>query len=256
VVKSEHPHRAETYDANMSGAGDWKTGIDPKAVITQHVVGKDGGRRRYLLKSAGNHINSAKYQESMKPAWSEMTAQAIFHAAGMGNNCQKVHVSEINGHHATVVHMEEGYHMADSWSPNLHPSPKAETLRRIAVIDNYISNRDRHSQNILVHLEDDHGNDGTGHVVCIDHGRAFAYHRRAPERQVSGLLEPDDAFDIMHKANIPTPETYKWWQEVAPKMREAFHKHADLLPPQEAQHYKESEQRLYEAIENRLRLAK
>lgn len=146
------------------------------------------------------------YHEAMHPklkawsahphqGWAEMTNQALYHAAGIGNIHQRVHVAEHNmgpgleKEPALVVHMEKGW---DHLEPGagMQPVPRTRAdARKIAVMDFLSNNLDRHWGNLLYkqdggmkNVRDENGQlslksfpSTTSSVLAIDHGRSFQY---------------------------------------------------------------------------------
>jgi len=110
-----------------------------------------------------------------------MTSQALYHAGGIGDLHQKVHVANhpvpINSKPtevpAIVIHMEPDYETAYNRStrydakPADHESNK-EAAKKMFLMD-YLSNQsDRHEGNLMLHKE-------TGKPMAIDNAQSFYY---------------------------------------------------------------------------------
>lgn len=110
--------------------------------------------------------------------WAEMANQALYHAAGIGDLHQKVHVAEhdtpTGKEPALVVHLAPGYLPAGERHQPALPEGQ-EAARKIGVMDFLTNNLDRHGGNLLV------SHDGK-RVLTIDHSRSFQYMRPSVAR--------------------------------------------------------------------------
>ena len=142
--------------------------------IPKEVLGVGG--ESFMVKPYHEEVGQAKMKKWTKhlhQGWSEMTSQALYHAAGIGHLHQNVHVSEHNmgpGHEAEpalVVHISPEYKPVSS----VGISPLGEQLqnvRKIGLMDYLMGNLDRHSGNLLIKPVN-------GEPLAIDHSRSFQY---------------------------------------------------------------------------------
>jgi hypothetical protein len=128
---------------------------------------------RAMIKPYHEKLNRhLTYQRFPIQGWAEMTNQALYHAADIGDLHQKVHVLEHNMDHgpepALVIHM------SDKASPSfLIPSGDVSSLTRsqcqkIALLDFVTNNLDRHAGNLMIDID-------SMSPLAIDHGRSFQY---------------------------------------------------------------------------------
>jgi len=186
--------------------------------------------------------------------WAELTNQALYHAAGIGDLHQKVHASDHDeqmGMPAVVVHLEAGHsvvgkHTASHW---LKQSPQLKTqARKIAFMDFLSSNYDRHSKNLMVNS--DHSK-----LLAIDHGFSFQYMMptlRYPDdsygppaeefantynkatRSVAGDLNLSEWSkpEELTKAARNFAPVFDWWSQVGDNVRAKMHQHLQYIKDQ------------------------
>lgn len=165
-------------------------GITKKVLYDVPVAGSVSGmQKRYLVKPYHERIVSrvSKWMQHPHQGWAEMANQALYHAGGIGNLHQHVHVSEHDfmdpksvpegyrpGVHnfnpkepALVVHLAPEHVPAASASQALLPEGR-HAARQIAIMDFLTNNLDRHGGNLLRHY--------SGKApLAIDHSRSFQY---------------------------------------------------------------------------------
>jgi hypothetical protein len=144
----------------------------------------------------------AKWGKLPINGWAEMTNQALYHAGGIGDLHQRVHVSEHNmgpGHEqepALVVRMDQHAKGMDSWSA----TPETEHgARKIALMDFLSNNLDRHYGNLMQHRL-------TNAPIAIDHDRSFQYQnvykwKGSPVRSQPREME-DNLGDYVHRSAL------------------------------------------------------
>lgn len=197
------------------------------------VVVKGSGENRFLVKPYHEKIFGfmPKYDRPKVQGWAEMTHQAIYHAAGIGQNHQKVFVHDHKMGGAVpspglVVHMEdpEKYDIAHDFDkrPEGSAEQKANyhnSMGKMHILDYLTNNEDRHTFNYMVNKE-------THHVMAIDNGRAFHY----PED-----IKTDLPYYTMTKyGNDPSrinniSHHLKWVSENEGKIKAAFDKRLPLI---------------------------
>jgi Phosphatidylinositol 3- and 4-kinase len=162
-------------------------GVSAKVVYKVHSANNLPNGKMVLVKPYHEKLHpKAKYWQAHPiNGWAEMTNQALYHAAGMGDSHQEVHVSEhdmgpgFDKHPAIVVHMDP---QAD-YVEHLHPmdfDPKMGVeAAKIGVMDFLSNNLDRHRHNLLVRTDGATNSSGmpfSAKLLAIDHGRSFQYH--------------------------------------------------------------------------------
>ena len=169
--------------------------------------------------------------------WAEMTHQAVYHAAGLGDHHQRVHVAnaKINGRSTPLVaiHLEHNaVPLCDSeWGDLRHPHHD-DVARKMAWLDTLQNVPDRHYSNLVV--------SPGGHLVAIDHGLALrfkhpkdevdgssiaSHHRNSALDLVSTLIPPRTGTPYAHAqalADASYRPTRAWWKEVGGKIREVL----------------------------------
>jgi hypothetical protein len=110
--------------------------------------------------------------------WAEMTNQALYHAANIGELHQRVHVQrvayqkgkEVQHGPSLVIHMAPGAQTVSQLGDTSEAfSPKQrDQARKIAVMDFLSNNLDRHDTNLLALPEKDQ-------LLAVDHSRSFQY---------------------------------------------------------------------------------
>lgn len=208
------------------------TGVEPKAVYSH-------GDRHYLVKPSNG-------------AWTEMTSQALYHAAGIGHLHQQVHVSYVSRVPATVIHMAPEaltWDQAASRGMTDHRTdwlvdhePHRFDLQRIGLMDLATHNFDRHSSNIMVHPD--------GRPLAIDHGQAFFEDHQIARQQTpmpdapdAGIQEDLDSISKDFGSRLyatealrlaPLPETdmhplWDWWDGAKSGILKKYKEHLNML---------------------------
>jgi hypothetical protein len=167
--------------------------------------------------------------------------------------------------HAIAIHMEPDAKQANEASAEQDPrfekmlnNPEhIQSLKKAGLMDWLTSNSDRHSANILIKPN--------GEPIMIDSGRSLFNDRAHGVGAETEYEHPDDKawmgelynnphaqkreFDsfngfngkvingkLMHYSDAtayggaPDTETWNWWDQNKDKMRDAFHKHVNMLP--------------------------
>jgi hypothetical protein len=186
--------RVEHYNKAISGqmplmrrTTSRLVGLSAKVLYLLPAAGKLPDADKYIVKPYHEviHDRAKFWQHHLIQGWAEMTNQSLWHAAGMGDMHQKVHVAEHAmgmGHEkepAIVIKMEPGANFsrhltAQDYAPYMH-----NELPKIAAMDFLSNNLDRHVANLLflpAGATDDNGAPLQNRILAIDHGRSFQYH--------------------------------------------------------------------------------
>lgn len=192
-------HSPQTVGQASRAAVSKAKGVSRKAVFKALVPGKSSPST-FMLKPYHEKIipEVRSYQRHLHQGWSEMTNQALFHAAGLGHLHQKVHVDEHNAgpgrerEPMTVTHIEPNHSSVidytgthydhdqgpDKSAPRPENAENAANVRKIALLSFLGNAQDQHANNFMV-------NNVTGAPLAIDNARNFQYvapHRRADQR--------------------------------------------------------------------------
>lgn len=203
---TEHSQHVEQYAHHVLAKPDQAKvsgrklggGITRKLIYeTPGVSGPDVGSR-YMVKPYHEKVISrvSGWMKHPIQGWAEMANQALYHAGGIGNLHQNVHVAEHELAHASggwpgsdptqstsepmlVVHMEPGMKMVGElpWKAyqdreDMVADTMAHNARKIGLMDFLTNNLDRHGGNLMV-------DPVTGKTTAIDHSRSFQYMRPA-----------------------------------------------------------------------------
>lgn len=212
----DHKPDLEAHPKEAKGAADWYRanilGGDKQAKplkgarksaegITAKLLyaGPQGSDTRFMVKPYHENIEKrVKWQHMPIQGWAEMTNQSLFHAAGLGEYHQHVHVdehptpkvekyrqlhnfaggpTEVTSYPmqpALVVHMKPNQMSAWDMRNDAEPGEKEkaqihrDALARIGIMDFLGNNLDRHGGNLLFDRE-------TGKPLAVDHSRNFQY---------------------------------------------------------------------------------
>jgi len=228
-------------------------GISKKIVYELPASHPTHAGQRFMVKPYNEKIAKrvAKAVKHPHLGWSEMTNQALYHAAGVGHLHQKVHVAEHNmgrdlpAEPALVVSMENGAVPLGYGSVNSFNSPRLrEDARKVTLFDFLNDNLDRHQENLLVSPD-------TGRLLAIDHGLAFQYNvdsRNPWQKRKDQPHELSTTFNAYHNGSALTrfvgrldnrdPEhkqqgdwgpTFDWWESVAPRVKAAMSKRLEMI---------------------------
>ncbi len=182
------------YRANVLESPTRNKRLSSKSLegITAKVVYKtnspDGTERKYMVKPYHERV-IRRVKDWMKhpiQGWAEMANQGLYHAAGIGDLHQKVHVSEhpmsvdkiptmgLNNwkesrkEPALVVHLEKGFKPVIDHTFKAHDKDLHDSVKKIGIMDFLTNNLDRHGLNLMVNPE-------TRKVLAVDHSRSFQY---------------------------------------------------------------------------------
>jgi hypothetical protein len=231
-------------------------GLEKKAVYGDNHTGS----HRYMVKQfnsdkLSDHMNRGAY-EGLAPlgGLNEMMSQSLYHAGGIGNLHQKVHIAEhptLTGKKvpALVIHMEPESNTYNetrvantmdrergigSIAPIFNKPEHQEALRKIGLMDYLTHNVDRHGQNILVTKE--------GAPLAIDHGLSFSGHHAVAtgwdrpneaegdfENHLTALMPPG-LKDEKAVESEPWKNTWGWWLKNEGKIKRAMVRHVNLFP--------------------------
>jgi ADP-ribose pyrophosphatase YjhB (NUDIX family)/GNAT superfamily N-acetyltransferase len=159
--------------------------------------------------------------------WSELTNQAVYHAAGLGHLHQDVFpVAHGSGDHQVpaigihIVPAQEAHNVAPK---DLHPDAEQEA-RKIDVMDFLSGNTDRKGANLLVRPD--------GHLLAIDHSSAWTG-GSSPFSHRFGLSH--GAYGGTSSVAAPDPtgaaygEAFRWWGQVGPDVRRTVDQRLGLV---------------------------
>lgn len=236
----------------------------PEKVKPVSIERGSGISRKRLFKADGKTYMVKPYHERISrvckgwmhaphQGWAEMTNQALYHAAGIGDLHQKVHIAEHNmgpGHEkepALVIEMEPGvdfvsHSLEADWGPE-----HKEQARKIVLMDFLSNNLDRHKGNLLKTKE--------GNLLAIDQSRSFQYKQpgggkwAAPRKQESEL--EDSFYPYLDETTslsyiLPRPSRYSppgeakryvtdfaktlnWWDGVKDDVRQELYKNLQAI---------------------------
>lgn len=241
----DHPKKIK------KGPADGTVGASEKIVYHVDPLHPTHAGVRYMVKPYHERVTKEleHHGKNHTLGWGEMTSQALYHAAGIGDLHQRVHVAE----HDMPDHPKEPA-LVVKMDPEFQPvygdevlSPKAKAdARKIAVMDFLANNKDRHAYNLLYRR-------GPSGLLAIDHGRCYQYHKpRVSSREKdrfsdyvtysalddlhpitqSKYTDPDDKVpaDVFARQVMRDyASTFKWWGESSKKVRQAFAKRLEQI---------------------------
>lgn len=187
-------HVLDSPKAVRKGKTGTSTGSNSTGKAVYDIKDDQGQAHRFLLKP---------YHEKVVPrvrkwmhnhphqGWSEMTNQALYHSAGIGDLHQNVHVAEVpmqkpnkpenvdpktlklgaSTEPALVVHMKPGVEpVSGVWNGKhrVFTPEEREQVKKIGLMDMLTNNLDRHGDNLL-------WDNASGRFLAIDHSRSFQY---------------------------------------------------------------------------------
>lgn len=241
--ENEHPHKsiAKDYKAGVVDSPDI---VEPRANGSKHLGGiypkvifdkipSHKGSSSWLVKPYHVGIISRGI-----PGWAEMTSQALYHASGLSDYHQKVHVdhhlvqhgNEIKKTPMLIHHMEDGYTtLNDASNPlkNKFAKNHREAARKMYLLDYIQGQTDRHQGNIMVHTE-------TGKPMAIDNQASFRTDT-AMGHHPHPVDEPDYDNGLLVGSSSPSSfkNSMKWWKENKSTISEAFQKRLGLIKDNE-----------------------
>lgn len=218
-------------------------GVTRKKVFLARVSGQKDPVKMMVKPYHERVIKRAQHMQKFPiQGWAEMTHQALYHAAGIGNLHQKVHVAEHD--------MGPGHEKEPALVVSIHPNArsvwsggyrrfhgKGESYRKIAIMDFLSNNHDRHGGNLMYDRD-------TEEPLAIDHGRSFQYikprttkdvddgdefmnyHKGTAVNDVEPFLNPDDG-QHWHDQQLENlrryAPTFQWWGGVSDDVKKSFH---------------------------------
>lgn len=206
----------EHYENNIKGssqlfkpkAGSREEGVSRKVIFDNRQSPAHNGLAqpdKYMVKPYHEGIPKriGSWQKYPIQGWAEMANQALYHAGGIGELHQKVHVSEHDmkskkkgqspAEPGLVVHMEPGMKPIFQVKGGIHQDAANKTSHdglKIGLMDFLTNNLDRHHGNLLVenqevskyppdaNIPDWMRNETVtkvNRVMAIDHSRSFQY---------------------------------------------------------------------------------
>lgn len=212
-------------------SGNLKEGITRKLIYhTEHQPSElsspspHGHQRSFMVKPYHEGVIKRTHGWAKFPiqGWAEMTNQALYHAAGMGDRHQRVHVAEHNmgpGHEkepALVVHMEKGMSPIDTHdAENIYVepgSPMSQEGAKIVAMDFLTNNLDRHAGNLLVSTKKDAGpGEGLPNWVHKEMARTMRYPSWLTD-EIGAVNHVDNLMAIDHSRSFQylNNHAYKW----------------------------------------------
>lgn len=178
------------------------------------------------------HEKSDEYGRLPIKGWAEMTNQALYHASGIGDLHQRVHVSEHNmgpGHEkepAIVIHMAPGYYSgyhSDFDESSVLPPETDHALRQMSMMDFLSDNIDRHGNNIMFNED--------SKPLAIDHGLSFQYD---PTTASSSPAFVDYSSALrrygMSDENVEGwKKAFDWWHQASPQIKQEMYKRLEQI---------------------------
>jgi hypothetical protein len=289
----EHSHLVDAYREHIinspkavsrisakkiDNASEDATGITRKHLYQIPETVQSVGGQKFMVKPYHERIiqRVSTWGKHPHQGWAEMAHQGLYHAAGIGDLHQKVHVSEHNmgndlpAEPALVVAMEKDhrpiYDLGHSARFEAKGTPAmAEQARKIAMMDFLTNNLDRHGGNLL--MKWNYPEKRGEKLMAIDHSRSLQYanthdykwHKksemprdiednfynyaagRSAIGQVAPLLDTDqpDLYRRQMQSLHDYSPTFEWWGEVGPKVRAEMDKHlAQIRDPNVRAHIK------------------
>jgi len=254
-----HPHKAlqDAYQKHVLDSPEVQTptkghgGYQAKHIY-DNVPTHLSSKTRFMVKPYFERDYTVKYPAN-SPGWTEMTSQALYHAGGIGDLHQKVHVADhpvklddgsISKFPSMVIHMEPHYITHGEWtSENKAPledvteeGHKANGLaaQKIWLMDVLCDQDDRHGGNVMVNTKN-------GKPLAIDNSLAFSYDDRQEPiyyyRDFHSVLSPLPQKDPMgfnmhyrHEDNANHfKDVFGWWKQASPAIRKEFGLRANLI---------------------------
>lgn len=192
---------------------------------------------RWLLKPYHEPHALATVQYPLT-GWAEMTNQAVWHAAGLGDHHQQVHVQHLDDHGRSqpvvAIRMAPGYktlwdlpgQTPEQRTDHLHDDAHRLQVHKMGILDTLLDQRDRHDENLMVGPGD--------HLLAIDHGGGGNYatgwgkfHTSPKTIYMGGALQaiggPQPELDKV------APQVLDWWRQVSPQVRAAHEKRLKLV---------------------------
>lgn len=186
-------------------------GASKKSVFTVPQNSLHGPGERFMVKPYHENMLGRSLPHA---GWAELSNQALYHAGGIGDLHQKVHVSEHHGHPAVVIHLEPGLKRIDRsnmdrFRPDYTPHPAFHDAHKIAMMDFLTDNRDRHDDNVL--------QKPNGNLLALDHGLSFQYETTPRGDWRRGL-------DALPSSKRPEDwaDDFNWWKGASPKIKAAM----------------------------------
>lgn len=194
--------------------------------------------------------------------WSTMTSKALFDAAGMGDDTEKVYVHKHKDVPLTVHEFSPGYKTVFDFEDQGLPgapimaTPNPLDIKKIAVMDFLMGNNDRHGHNLMVSSHQD----PTGHnkLLAIDHERNFQYDKALNQvlnwkfgggvRYGQPADSPADfinlsALKLAEKASykIDSDDLKEWWDQHSKAIKESFYQQLNgIKNPRLKEHIKKN----------------
>jgi hypothetical protein len=212
-------------DNTVEDRSEGVTGVSPKVVMK-------GAQHSFLLKPY--HEDHRQYgTRHPKLGWSEMTNQALYHAAGIGRLHQKVSVVFARGSAGPVpmlaVHLDPEADHEQSFRVS---ATAREDLRRIAVMDFLSQNTDRHPGNLMM---------ARGRPLAIDNAMSYDYGTGRHWRTYTSLYDQYQnsalAGEDQERGPGDVKRTMAWWSKAAPEVKRVFEARLGMIrDPREREH--------------------
>lgn len=240
-------NEVKLYNEHVAGgnkpyfASSLSEGMDAKLVY-EHKT--EGGPKRFIVKAYHDPGESAINELNLSKGWKEMTHQALYHAGGIGDLHQKVHVvnHDYNGTKipSVVIHVDHDSEDMMRLEPAVAYKNVPEQRKKIHLMDFLTDNQDRHLNNLRYNPE-------KRRLVAIDHGDTFNYRYTDPFFNYLG-----DDYDLKtHDAlreHGAYDNTLKWWAKNSDNIKSEFARHVALIK------HPELRQRTYDSFMKRANL--
>lgn len=232
IPETVKPH-ADKYNAEIR---------DSATLFTPgQIPGIEGVSPKVIVKAPGQNYMLKHYNEGLNPnlsvafpgfGWTELTNQALFHAAGIGHLHQRVHaahhnVGEGKSEPFAVIHMAPGHEaMATVRDPKPIREKYGKDIQKILLMDFIADNGDRHHFNMMHDLN-------TLQPLAIDHGFALQYRVKKNPGVFFGHWDKFTPRDWN--------DAFKWWGAVGGRVREELDRQLETVRnPKIKQHIKEN----------------
>lgn len=219
-------------------------GMDAKLLYRSRPKNPNAPVKHFIVKAYHDPGESAVNGLNLSKGWKEMTHQALYHAGGIGDLHQKVHVAN-HDYMGTkipsvVIHVDHSSESTRGLEPSFTYRNLEGQRKKIHLMDFLTDNQDRHLDNLRY-------NPDKRRLLAIDHGDTFNYNYTDPFFHYVG-----DDTDFNTRAKLREHGAYdsalKWWAKNSDNIKAEFARHATLI------RHPELRQRTHDAFMRRANL--